>query len=133
MLTDSISDFLTRIRNAGKSRLSKIDTFSTRMNRSIADILVREGYLKSYKEVQDGNKKYLRLYLRFEGGDLKKPVIQGLKRISKPGLRKYCAADKMPRIMSGFGMAIISTSQGVLTEKEARTKGVGGEVLCSVW
>jgi small subunit ribosomal protein S8 len=133
MLTDSVSDFLTRIRNAGKARLSKVDAQNTRMNRSIADILVREGYLKSFKEVQEGKKSTLRVYLRFEGGDLKKPVIQGLRRVSKPGLRKYVAADKMPRIMSGFGMAIISTSQGVLSEKEARTKGVGGEVLCSVW
>jgi small subunit ribosomal protein S8 len=133
MLTDNISDFLTRIRNAGKARLSKVDAMNTRMNKSIADILVKEGYLKSYKEVQDGNKTLLRVYLRFEGGDLKKPVIQGLRRISKPGLRKYCPADKLPRVMSGFGMAIISTSQGVISEKEARTKGVGGEVLCSVW
>ncbi len=133
MLTDSVSDFLTRVRNAGRARLSKIDTFNTRMNKSIAEILVREGYLKSYKEVQDGNKTYLRVYLRFEGGDLKKPVIQGLRRISKPGLRKYCSADKLPKIMSGFGMAIISTSQGILTEREAKAKGVGGEVLCSIW
>jgi len=133
MMNDQISDLLTRIRNAGRARLSKVDALNCKMNRNIADILVREGYLKSYKEVVDGKKSSLRMYLRFENNDLKKPVIQGLKRVSKPGLRTYVGAEKLPKVMSGFGIAIISTSKGVLTDKEARKVGVGGEYLCSVW
>ena len=107
MTTDQISDFLTRLRNAGKARLSKVDTLNCRMNRNLADILVREGFIKNYKEVADGKRTSLRLYLRFEGGDLKKPVIQGLRRVSRPGLRKYVSAEKLPKVMSGFGLAII--------------------------
>ena len=133
MMTDQISDFLTRIRNAGRARLAKVDTTSTRMNKNLANILVQEGYLKNYKEVTEGTKSALRLYLRFENNDLKKPVIQGLRRMSKPGLRKYVEATKLPSVMSGFGIAIISTSKGVVTEKEAKKLGVGGEFICSVW
>ncbi len=133
MVTDQLADFLTRIRNAGKARLSKVDTTNTRMNRSVADILVKEGFLKSFKEVTVDNRSMLRAYLRFEGGDLKKPVIQGLRRASRPGLRRYVKTDRIPKVMSGFGLAILSTSKGVITDKEAHKLGVGGEYICSVW
>jgi small subunit ribosomal protein S8 len=133
MQNDQISDFLTRIRNAGRARLSKVDTMNTKINRGLAEILVREGFLKSYKETTEGRRPQLRLYLRFENNDLKKPIIQGLRRASKPGLRRYVRVDRLPRVMSGFGMAIISTSKGVLTDREAREQGVGGEHICSVW
>jgi small subunit ribosomal protein S8 len=133
MMSDQIADFLTRIRNAGKARLSKVDTWNSHMNREIAEILVREGFLKSYKVVSEGSKSTLRVYLRFEGGDLKKPVIQGLRRLSKPGLRRYVKCDKVPKIMSGFGLSILSTSKGMLTDREAKQQKVGGELICSVW
>ncbi len=133
MTTDQLSDFLTRIRNAGNARLSKVDTFNCRLNRAVADILVQEGFVKSYKEVTVDTKSMLRVYLRFEDGDLKKPVIQGLRRASRPGLRRYVKSDKLPRIMSGFGIAILSTSKGVVSDRDARKNGVGGEFLCSVW
>jgi small subunit ribosomal protein S8 len=103
------------------------------MNRSVAEILVREGFLKSMKEVTVEGKSSIRLYLKFEGGDLKKPVIQGLKRQSRPGLRRYVGSTKMPRVMSGFGTVILSTSKGILTGKDAHAQKVGGEYLCSIW
>ena len=133
MLTDQISDFLTRIRNAGRARLTKVDVVNSRMNRSLAEILVNSGYLKSFKAVTVDSKTLLRVYLRFENGDLQKPVIQGIRRVSRPGLRRYCNAQQLPKVMSGFGMAILSTSKGVMNEKDARRMGVGGEHLCSVW
>lgn len=133
MVNDQLSDFLTRIRNAGMSRSSKVDVLNSRMNRAVAEILVQEGYLKSTKEVAVEGRTQLRVYLKFEGGDLKKPVIRGIRRASKPGLRRYVQADKMPKIMSGFGLAVLSTSKGVLSDKDARKMGVGGEHLCSVW
>lgn len=133
MVTDQLADFLTRIRNAGRARLSKADVTNTRMNRAVAEILVNEGFLKSFKEVTVEERSMIRVYLRFEGGDLKKPVIQGLRRASRPGLRRYVKTDKIPRVMSGFGLAILSTSKGVITDKEAHKQGVGGEYLCSVW
>lgn len=133
MVNDQLSDFLTRIRNAGMARQSKVDTTNTRLNRSVADILAKEGFIKSYKEISVDNKTYIRVYLRFEGGDLKKPVIQGLKRVSKPGLRKYYRSTEVPKVMSGFGIAILSTSKGVLTHRDAHKIGVGGEYICSVW
>ena len=133
MVNDQLSDFLTRIRNAGLARNSKVDCFNCKMNRSVAEILVKEGYIKSFKEVVVDGKTYLRVYMRFENGDLKKPIIQGLRRVSKPGLRRYVESTGIPRVMSGFGLAIISTSKGVLTDRDARKMGVGGEHLCSVW
>lgn len=133
MVNDQLSDFLTRIRNAGLARRSKVDALNSRTNRAVADILVKEGYLKSYREVSVDNRTCLRVYLRFEGGDLRRPVIQGLRRASRPGLRRYVGADKLPRVMNGFGKAIISTSRGIMTNEEARKLGVGGEFLLSVW
>lgn len=133
MINDQLSDFLTRVRNAGRARLLKVDTLSSRMNRSVAEILVNEGYVKSFKEVTVDSRPALRLYLRFEGGDLKRPVIQGLRRASRPGLRRYVNKDSVPKVMSGFGVSILSTSKGVLSDKDAKKLGVGGELLCTIW
>ncbi len=133
MVNDQVADFLTRVRNAGKARLSKTDVLNSKMNRAVAKVLVDQGYLKGVKEISEGKKTVLRVYLRFEGGDLKKPVIQKLIRVSRPGLRKYVKATQMPKVMSGFGLAILSTSKGLLTDKDALKIGVGGEHICSVW
>jgi small subunit ribosomal protein S8 len=133
MVNDQLSDFLTRIRNAGMGRNSKVDVFNSKLNRAVAEILLNEGYVKSMKEVTVDGKTKLRVYLKFENGDLKKPVIHGLRRVSTPGLRRYVHSDKIPKVMSGFGLAILSTSKGVVSDKEARKLGVGGEHLCSVW
>src|SRR5262249_6005222 len=133
MVNDQLSDFLTRIRNAGLGRNSKVDVLNSRLNRAVAEILVNEGYLKSMTEVTVEGRPWLRLYLKFENGDLKKPIIAGLKRVSKPGLRKYVQADRIPKVMSGFGLAVLSTSKGVMSATEAKKAGVGGEHLCSVW
>lgn len=133
MINDHLSDLLTRIRNAGMARLGRVDAFNTKLNKNVAELLVREGYLKGYKEVTEGTKATLRLYLRFENGDLRKPVIQGLKRESKPGLRRYVGSDNIPKIKNGYGLAILSTSKGLLTDNDARQQKIGGELLCSVW
>jgi len=134
MLSDPTSDFLTRIRNAGMSRLLKVDTWDSRMNRNISNILAAEGYIKDFKQITDAKgKKNLRLYLKYEDGDLAKPIIQGIQRASKPGLRKYFESKSLPKVMNGFGVAVISTSKGVLTDRNARKEGVGGEHICSVW
>jgi small subunit ribosomal protein S8 len=133
MVNDQLSDFLTRIRNAGLARLTKVDATNTKMNRRVAEILVNEGYIKAYKEVTGEKNSILRLYLKYENGDLRRPIIQGLERVSRPGLRRYVRSTALPRVMSGFGLAIISTSKGVVSVKEAKNLGVGGEYLCSVW
>lgn len=133
MINDHLSDLLTRIRNAGMARLGRVDAFNTKLNKNVADILVREGYLKGYKEIAEGTQLTLRMYLRFEDGDLRKPVVQGLKRESKPGLRRYVNSSEIPRIKNGYGIAIISTSKGLFTDKDARKQKIGGELLCSVW
>ncbi len=133
MVNDQLSDFLTRIRNAGLARSLKVDVLNCRMNRCVAEILSEHGYIKGFKEITGTPMPTLRLYLKYESGDLRKPVIQGLKRVSKPGLRKYVRSTGLPKVMSGFGLAIISTSKGVVTDKDAQKLGVGGEYLCSVW
>ncbi|NCN26837.1 30S ribosomal protein S8 [bacterium] len=133
MINDHLSDFLTRLRNAGLARHTQVDTFMTKMNEGVAEILSKEGYIKSFKPHQEGTKNYLRLFLKYEGGDLRKPLIQGLKKISRPGLRRYVASSDIPVVRSGMGLGILSTSKGILTDKEARQQKVGGEYLCSVW
>jgi small subunit ribosomal protein S8 len=133
MTNDQLSDFLTRIRNAGTARKIRVDVMKTKMNQAVANILIKEGYVKSVKDVEVDGKPWLRIFLKYENGDIRRPVIKTLKRVSKPGLRKYVATDSLPRVMSGFGIAILSTSKGVMTEKEARKTNVGGEHLCSVW
>lgn len=133
MTTDPIADFLTRIRNAGLSRQTKTLVPTSKMNHALAEMLTSEGYIKGFKEILVKKRNMLCLYLRFEEGDLRRPLIEGLQRISKPGLRKYFAANEIPKVRNGFGMGLVSTSKGILTDREARKQGVGGEYLCAIW
>ena len=131
-MSDPIADMLTRIRNANTAKHDTVDVPASKMKLAIADILVREGYIAKYEIVEDGNFKNIRITLKY-GADKNEKIITGLKRISKPGLRVYAGKDELPKVLGGLGTAIISTNQGVLTDKEARRLGVGGEVLCFVW
>lgn len=129
--TDPIADMLTRIRNAGQAKFKTVDIPASNMKKSIAQILFDEGYIKAFEEIQDDNQGIIRITLKYtEKG---KKVISGLKRISKPGLRIYASKDELPRVLNGLGIALISTSKGVMTDKEARNQGVGGEVLAYIW
>ena len=130
-ITDPIADMLTRIRNALVIRQETVMVPASNIKIAIADILQREGYIKSYKIVKDGNFDAIKVMLKYTPE--KKAVISGLKRISKPGLRVYAGKDEMPKVLDGLGIAIVSTSGGIMTDKEARKAGVGGEVLCFVW
>ena len=130
--SDPIADMLTRIRNANTAKHDTVDIPSSKMKLAIADILLKEGYIKKYDIVEDGNFKTIRVALKY-GVDKDEKIISGLKRISKPGLRVYVGKDELPKVLNGLGTAIISTNQGVVTDKEARQLGVGGEVLCFVW
>jgi small subunit ribosomal protein S8 len=133
MITDQLADFLTRIRNAGAARKIRVDVTKTKMNQAVASILAAEGYVRSVKEVDVEGRSYLRVFLTYENGDIRKPLIKSLRRVSKPGLRRYVNMATFPKVMSGFGVAIISTSKGIMTDKDARKNRVGGEHLCSVW
>jgi ribosomal protein S8 len=130
-ITDPIADMLTRIRNALVIRQETVMVPASNIKIAIADILQREGYIKSYKIVKDGNFDAIKVMLKYTPE--KKAVISGLKRISKPGLRVYAGKDEMPKVLDGLGIAIVSTSGGIMTDKEARKAGLGGEVLCFVW
>ena len=130
-LTDPIADMLTRVRNANAVMHEKVDIPLSKMKERIAEILKEQGYISNFKIVTDeGNKKSIRVYLKYAG---KERVIKGLKRISKPGRRVYSSVEDMPRVLSGLGIAIVSTSKGVITDKVARAEKVGGEVLAFVW
>jgi len=131
-MTDPIADMLTRIRNANAAKHDTVDIPASKMKIAIADILLKEGYIKRYDVVADGNFKKIRVTLKY-GADKNEKVISGLKRISKPGLRVYANTADVPKVLGGLGIAIISTSNGVITDKEARKQSVGGEVLCFVW
>ena len=131
-MTDPIADMLTRIRNANTSKHDTVDVPASKMKLAIADILVKEGYVAKYDLVEDGTAKNIRITLKY-GKDKNEKIISGLKRISKPGLRVYAGKDELPRVLGGLGIAIISTNQGVMTDKEARKLNVGGEVLSFVW
>lgn len=131
VMTDPIADMLTRIRNANMARHEKLDIPASKMKNAIADILKREGYIRDYEYIKDGKQGILRIYLKYAEGDVR--VITGLKRISKPGLRVYAKANEVPRVLNGLGTAIISTSKGVLTDKEARSQAVGGEIIAYIW
>ena len=131
-MTDPIADMLTRIRNANTSKHDTVDVPASKMKLAIADILVKEGYVAKYDLVEDGTAKNIRITLKY-GKDKNEKIISGLKRISKPGLRVYAGMDELPRVLGGLGIAIISTNQGVMTDKEARKLNVGGEVLAFVW
>ena len=131
-MTDPLADMLTRIRNANKAKHEKVDIPASNLKTHIARILKDEGYVKNYKVIKDGKQGILRIYLKYEG-DTKKQVISGLKIISKPGLRRYVHAADIPFVLRGLGLSILSTSRGVMTDKEARKVKAGGELLCSVW
>ncbi|MCI8854902.1 MAG: 30S ribosomal protein S8 [Lachnospiraceae bacterium] len=129
---DPIADMLTRIRNANTAKHDTVDVPSSKMKLAIANILLDEGYIAKYDIVEDGSFKTIRITLKY-GKDKNEKIISGLKRISKPGLRVYASKDKLPRVLGGLGVAIISTNKGVITDREAREAGVGGEVLAFVW
>ena len=131
-MSDPIADMLTRIRNANTAKHDTVDVPSSKMKQAIADILVEEGYIKKYDLIDEGSFKTIRITLKY-GADRNEKIITGLKRISKPGLRIYAGKDELPRVLGGLGIAIISTNQGVVTDKKARELQVGGEVLAYVW
>jgi len=130
-ITDPIADMLTRIRNAGTAKHDTVDIPASKMKKAIAEILLAEGYIKAFQLIEDGTQGVIRVTLKYLPG--KEKAIQGLKRVSKPGLRVYAGADELPRVLKGLGIAIISTSKGVMTDKQARANHVGGEVLAFVW
>ena len=131
-MSDPIADMLTRIRNANTAKHDTVDVPSSKMKLAIAEILLKEGYIKKYDIVDEGSFKTIKITLKY-GEDKDEKIITGLKRISKPGLRVYAGKDELPKVLGGLGIAIISTNNGVLTDKEARNAGVGGEVLAFVW
>ena len=131
-MSDPIADMLTRIRNANTAKHDTVDVPASKMKIAIADILLDEGYIAKYDLIDEGNFKTIRITLKY-GADKNERVITGLKKISKPGLRVYAGKEGMPKVLGGLGTAIVSTNQGVITDREARKLGVGGEVLCFVW
>ena len=131
-MSDPIADMLTRIRNANTAKHDTVDVPASKMKLAIADILLKEGYIAKYDVLEDGVFKTIRITLKY-GADKNEKVITGLKRISKPGLRVFAGKDELPRVLGGLGIAIISTSNGLMTDKEARKAGVGGEVVAFVW
>ena len=130
-ITDPVADMLTRIRNANTAKHTTVDVPASNLKKAIAKILLDEGYIKSYEVVEDGTQGVIRIQLKYLAG--KEKVISGLRRVSKPGLRVYAGADELPKVLKGLGIAIISTSKGVMTDKMARANHVGGEVLAVVW
>ena len=131
-ITDPVADMLTRIRNANNAKHETVDVPASNMKKAIAQILVDEGYVKNYQVIEDGKQGVIRITLKYQGPS-KTPVLLGLRRVSKPGLRVYAGADELPRVLRGLGIAIVSTSKGVMTDKAARAAHVGGEVLAFVW
>ena len=129
--TDPIADMLTRIRNANSSKEKTVDVPKSNIKSAIAEILFKEGFIKAYEDISNDTQGVIRITLKYD--EKGKKVISGLKRISKPGLRIYAAKDELPKVLNGLGIAIISTSKGLMTDKEARANGVGGEVLAYVW
>jgi len=131
MMTDPIADMLTRIRNANMAGHGNVQMPSSKIKEAIADVLKSEGYIKDFEVLSDKKQGNLKLYLKY--GQNSRGVITGLKRISKPGLRVYAGKDELPKVLNGLGMAIVSTSRGIMTDKKARLEGLGGEVICYVW
>lgn len=131
VMTDPIADLLTRVRNANAARHNVVEVPSSTVKKAVANILVEEGYVKGIEEYNDGVVPMMRISLKY--GVNNEKVITGLKRISKPGLRVYCKAQEVPKVLNGLGVAVISTSQGVLADREARKLGLGGEVICYIW
>lgn len=131
VMTDPIADLLTRVRNANSARHEVVEVPSSTVKKAVANILLEEGYVKGIEEYNDGVVPMMRIALKY--GSNKERVITGLKRISKPGLRVYCKAEEVPKVLNGLGVAVISTSKGVLADREARKLGLGGEVICYIW
>ena len=131
-ITDPIADLLTRIRNASTAKHPSVEIPASNMKKAIAQILVDEGYVKEYKVIEDGKQGVIRITLKYQGPS-RTPVLMGLRRVSKPGLRIYSSSEDMPKVMKGIGTAIVSTSKGVMTDKAARKENVGGEVLAFIW
>lgn len=129
--SDPIADFLTSVRNACRAKMRRVDVPASNMKKSLAELLAREQYISQYKVVGDAKKPTLRLYLKYDHED--QSVIQGLRRVSTPGRRVYVNSQRLPRVMSGLGTSVVSTSAGLLSDREARTRGLGGEVVCYVW
>lgn len=130
-MSDVIADMLTRIRNANDAKHATVDIPASNMKKAITEILVKEGYVKSYETIEDGKQGVIRITLKYQGN--KQKVLRGIRRVSKPGLRIYASCEEMPRVMNGLGIAIVSTSKGIMTDKQARKENVGGEVLAFVW
>jgi len=130
-ISDPIADFLTRIRNAGMARQSKVDAPASRMVKAIAQILQDEGYIRNFTTLDDGKQGMIRIYLKYD--EKKCSVIKGIQRISRPGLRTYVKAGDIPRVLNGLGITILSTSRGILSDKNAKKDKVGGEIICEVW
>lgn len=130
-ITDPVADMLTRIRNANSAKHDTVDIPASNMKKAIAQILLDEGYIKNYQLIDDGTQGVIKITLKYNAG--KEKVIAGLRRVSKPGLRVYAGADELPRVLRGLGVAIVSTSKGVMTDKKAREAHVGGEVLAFIW
>ncbi|MGK9368024.1 30S ribosomal protein S8 [Melioribacter sp. Ez-97] len=130
LTTDPIADFLTRIRNAIKARKKYVDIPSSKMKEGLAEILKANKYIKDYNVIEDNKQNILRIHLQYVNGI---PSITGLKKVSKPGLRIYAGKDELPKVLNGLGISIISTSKGLMTDKQARKESVGGEVICQVW
>ena len=131
VLTDPIADLLTRIRNANMAKHDSVEIPASNIKKSLAEILKQEGFIKDYEVTEDGKQGVIKVFLKY--GPNGERVISGLKRISKPGLRNYVSADNLPKVLNGLGIAIVSTSAGILTDKEAREKHIGGEVIAYVW
>ncbi len=131
MTTDPIADMLTRVRNANLARHQSVDIPGSNVKRAMAEIMKKEGFIKDYEVIEDNKQGLIRIYLKY--GAHAERIITGLKRISKPGLRVYAKKDQLPKVLGGLGIAIISTSQGLMTDRDARQAGYGGEVLCYIW
>jgi len=131
VMTDPVADFLTRIRNANTVYHDKVEAPASKIKKSIASVLKDEGFIRDYEYIEDGKQGVLRVYLKY--GIERERVITGVKRISKPGLKVYARKDSIPKVLRGLGIAIISTSKGIMTDKQARRLGLGGEVICYVW
>jgi small subunit ribosomal protein S8 len=130
-VTDAIADMLTRIRNASSAKHESVDIPASNMKKAVADILLEEGYIKGFEVIEDGKQGIIRMTLKYTAN--KQNVISGVKKISKPGLRVYAGKDELPKVLGGLGVAILSTSKGIMTDKKARNEGIGGEVLAFVW
>ncbi len=131
MVSDPIGDFINRIRNAQKARFDKVDIPASRIKANLARILKEEGYIKNYKFIRDDKQGVLRVHLKY--GESREGALSGAKRISRPGRRAYVGHEEIPRILNGMGISIVSTSKGVMTDRQARKERIGGEVLCSIW